>query len=165
MVLLLGIGMSTLLLINALRLLPVTSLCVCTVHFSLCEFRNIDVLPPGKGCPLAGQVSPQASYVITGGTSSIGLDLALRLARAGAGGLVLLSRFVAIRSTTSPLAIPGRSPFTGASKEITALALPPRYILNPPSFGMVTRRWLQLVFGVGGFVNGRMSSANVETAN
>lgn len=48
--------------------------------------------PSGEGCPIAGQVSSQGSYVVTGGTGGIGLDLALRFAKAGAGGLVLLSR-------------------------------------------------------------------------
>lgn len=46
----------------------------------------------GQDCPLAGRVTPEGSYVVTGGTGGIGLELALRLARAGAGGLVLLSR-------------------------------------------------------------------------
>lgn len=41
---------------------------------------------------MAGQVLSQGSYVITGGTGGIGLELALRFAKAGAGGLVLLSR-------------------------------------------------------------------------
>lgn len=70
---------------------------VSHVILCVCEIRVIDTLPSGEGCVLAGQVSPQGSYVITGGTDSIGLGLALRLARAGAGGLVLLSRYVMLR--------------------------------------------------------------------
>lgn len=50
------------------------------------------MLPAGDGCRLADQVSPEGTYVVTGGTGGIGLDLALRFAKAGAGGLVLLSR-------------------------------------------------------------------------
>ena len=46
----------------------------------------------GLRCHLSDRVSPQGAYVITGGTGGLGLELALRLARAGAGGLVLLSR-------------------------------------------------------------------------
>lgn len=75
-----------------------THCCHINEHVSLwCEIRAIDILPPGESCLLGGQVSPQGSYVITGGTGSVGLDLALRFARAGAGGLVLLSRFVMAR--------------------------------------------------------------------
>lgn len=48
--------------------------------------------PSGETCQLGGQVSSEGSYVVTGGTGGIGLDLALRFATAGAGGLVLLSR-------------------------------------------------------------------------
>lgn len=54
--------------------------------------RAVAVRPSGEACQLAGQVSRAGSYVVTGGTGGIGLDLALRFARAGAGGVVLLSR-------------------------------------------------------------------------
>lgn len=70
--------------------------------------RTVPVLPSGDSCSLAGQVSPRGTYLITGGTGGIGLDLALRFARAGAGGLVLLSRrgegFVAGLQADSPSA-------------------------------------------------------------
>lgn len=55
--------------------------------------RTVTVAPAGERCPLEKQVSDAASYVITGGTGGIGLELASRLAKAGAGGLVLLSRY------------------------------------------------------------------------
>lgn len=54
--------------------------------------RVVPVRPSGEDCLIAGEVSSEGSYVVTGGTGGIGLDLALRFAKAGAGGLVLLSR-------------------------------------------------------------------------
>lgn len=69
----------------------------CPTHLRPCPLpfygnRAVAVRPPGEACPLAEQVSCEGSYVVTGGTGGIGLDLALRFAKAGAGGLVLLSR-------------------------------------------------------------------------
>lgn len=58
--------------------------------------RTVTVASAGERCPLEKQVSDAASYVITGGTGGIGLELASRLARAGAGGLVLLSRYICL---------------------------------------------------------------------
>lgn len=54
--------------------------------------RQVAVGPAGERCPLKERVSQSGSYVITGGSGGIGLALAVRLARAGAGGVVLLSR-------------------------------------------------------------------------
>lgn len=54
--------------------------------------RAVTVAFSGWECLLAALAHDTSSYVITGGTGGIRLELALRLAKAGAGGLVLLSR-------------------------------------------------------------------------
>lgn len=74
------------------RCLTYQSMSCLSYSIALFCCSAVKVAPAGHSCPLANQVSSKGSYVVTGGTGGIGLELALRFARAGAGGIVLLSR-------------------------------------------------------------------------